>query len=73
MSYNMMSKELRNLNIQELEKMISEKKSEISEFSKKLIKGSEKNVKKVSLLKKDLARMLTILNELKIIKEVGEL
>jgi ribosomal protein L29 len=68
-----MSKELRNLNIQELEKMISEKKSEISEFSKKLIKGSEKNVKKVSLLKKDLARMLTILNELKIIKEVGEL
>ncbi len=69
----MMSKELRNLNIQELEKMISEKKSEISEFSKKLIKGSEKNVKKVSLLKKDLARMLTILNELKIIKEVGEL
>ena len=69
----MMSKELRNLNIQELEKMISEKKSEISELSKKLIKGSEKNVKKVSLLKKDLARMLTILNELKIIKEVGEL
>ena len=69
----MMSKELRNLNIQELEKMISEKTSEISEFSKKLIKGSEKNVKKVSLLKKDLARMLTILNELKIIKEVGEL
>jgi ribosomal protein L29 len=68
-----MSKELRNLNIQELEKMISEKKSEISELSKKLIKGSEKNVKKVSLLKKDLARMLTILNELKIIKEVGEL
>jgi len=73
MSYNMMSKELRNLSTQELEKMISEKKSEISEFSKKLIKGSEKNVKKVSLLKKDLARMLTILNELKIIKEVGEL
>ncbi len=69
----MMSKELRNLSTQELEKMISEKKSEISEFSKKLIKGSEKNVKKVSLLKKDLARMLTILNELKIIKEVGEL
>jgi ribosomal protein L29 len=68
-----MSKELRNLSTQELEKMISEKKSEISEFSKKLIKGSEKNVKKVSLLKKDLARMLTILNELKIIKEVGEL
>ena len=69
----MMSKELRNLSTKELEKMISEKKSEISEFSKKLIKGSEKNVKKVSLLKKDLARMLTILNELKIIKEVGEL
>jgi ribosomal protein L29 len=68
-----MSKELRNLSTKELEKMISEKKSEISEFSKKLIKGSEKNVKKVSLLKKDLARMLTILNELKIIKEVGEL
>lgn len=69
----MMSKDLRNLNIADLEKMIADKKSEISEFSKKVIKGSEKNVKKIRILKKDLARMLTVLNEFKIIKEVGEL
>lgn len=66
----MMSKDLRNLNISDLEKMISEKKAEISDTSKKVIKGSEKNVKKVGLLKKELARMNTILNEFKIIKEV---
>ena len=69
----MMSKELRNLNITDLEKMIAEKKAEISEVSKKVIKGSEKNIKKVGLLKKELARMMTVLNEFKIIKEVEDL
>ncbi len=66
----MMSKELRNLNISDLEKMIVDKKSEIIELSKKVAKGSEKNVKKVGILKKELARMLTVLNELKIIGEL---
>jgi len=70
MSYNMMSKELRNLNISDLEKMISDKKTEILELTKKIAKGSEKNVKKIGLLKKELARMLTILNELKIIGDL---
>ncbi len=69
----MMSKDLRNLNISDLEKMISEKRLEISELSKKVVKGSEKNVKKIGVQKKELARMLTVLNEFKIIKEVGEL
>jgi ribosomal protein L29 len=68
-----MSKDLRNLNISDLEKMISEKRLEISELSKKVVKGSEKNVKKIGVQKKELARMLTVLNEFKIIKEVGEL
>ena len=66
----MMSKELRNLNISDLEKMISDKKTEILELTKKIAKGSEKNVKKIGLLKKELARMLTILNELKIIGDL---
>ncbi|NBO17369.1 MAG: 50S ribosomal protein L29 [Proteobacteria bacterium] len=70
MSYNMMSKELRNLNISDLEKLITDKKSEILETSKKVAKGSEKNVKKINNLKKELARMLTILNELKIIGDL---
>ena len=69
----MMSKELRNLNISDLEKMISDKKNEISDVSKKIVKGSEKNVKKIGVLKKELARMMTVLNEFKIIKEVGEI
>jgi len=66
----MMSKELRNLNISDLEKLITDKKSEILETSKKVAKGSEKNVKKINNLKKELARMLTILNELKIIGDL---
>lgn len=68
-----MSKEMRNLKIEEIEKLISDKQVEISEFTKKVSKGSEKNVKKISFLRKDLARMLTIKRELQIIKEVGEL
>jgi ribosomal protein L29 len=68
-----MSKELRNLNITDLEKMISDKKKEISEVSKNIVKGSEKNVKKVGILKKELARMMTVSNELKIISKAGEL
>lgn len=69
----MMSKELRNLNITDLEKMVVSKRVEIAELSKSVVKGSEKNVKKVGLLKKELARMLTILNEFKIIKEIEDL
>jgi len=69
----MMSKELRNLNIADLEKMINEKKNEVSEVSKKVVKGSEKNIKKVGQLKRELARMMTVLNEFKIIKEVEDL
>lgn len=69
----MMSKELRNLNIKDLEKLIIEKKLEITDFSMKLVKGSEKNVRKIGVLKKDLARLLTVLNELKIVGEVEEI
>jgi len=69
----MMSKELRNLTITDLEKMIVTKRIEIAELSKSVVKGSEKNVKKVGILKKELARMLTILNEFKIIKEIEDL
>ncbi len=68
----MMSKDLRNLNISDLKKMISDKKKEIIETSKNVVKGSEKNVKKVGLMKKELARMLTVSNEFKIIKEAED-
>lgn len=69
----MLSKELRNLNINEVENLVKEKRSEIIEMSKKIAKGSEKNVKKIKQLKKELARILTVLNEMKVITEVESL
>lgn len=63
MSYNMMSQELRTKTIKDLEDLVIVKKNEILENSKNILKGSEKNVKKNLFLRKEIARIKTILNE----------
>lgn len=63
MSYNMMSQELRAKSITELKDIVNLKRKEIKEFSQNAVRGGEKNLAKFKVLKKDLARTLTILNE----------
>ena len=68
----MMSQELRNKSFAELKEMIAGKKKEILDFSKAAIKGSEKNVKKLNFLKKEVARISTILNEKALLSSIEE-
>jgi ribosomal protein L29 len=68
----MKSQELRNKSIQELEEMLVSKRNEIVENSKKILKGSEKNVKKINFLRKEVARISTILNEKVLISTIEE-
>ena len=68
----MMSQELRTKTIKDLEDLVVSKKSEILENSKNILKGSEKNVKKNFKLKKEVARILTVLNEKKLLASIEE-
>jgi ribosomal protein L29 len=68
----MKSQELRNKSIQELEEMLVSKRNEIVENSKKILKGSEKNVKKNLYVRKDIARILTILEDKKLISMIED-
>ncbi len=72
MSYNMMSQELRTKTIKDLEDLVISKKSEILENSKNILKGSEKNIKKNLFLRKEVARILTVLNEKNLLASVEE-
>jgi ribosomal protein L29 len=67
-----MSQELRTKTIKDLEDLVVSKKSEILENSKNILKGSEKNVKKNFKLKKEVARILTVLNEKKLLASIEE-
>jgi ribosomal protein L29 len=62
----MKSQELRNKSIKELEDMLVSKKNETIENSKNILNGSEKNVKKNLFVRKEIARILTILEDKKI-------
>ncbi len=68
----MMSQELRTKTVKDLEDLIISKKNEIVENSKNIVKGSEKNVKKNLFLRKEVARIKTILNEKKLLDTLNE-
>lgn len=53
----------------ELIKAIAEKKLEMSKLVENIYKQSEKNVRKPGLLRKEIARMSTVLNEKEILGE----
>ena len=72
MSYNMMSQELRVKTIKDLEDLLIAKKNDIVENSKNILKGSEKNVKKNLFLRKEVARIKTILNEKMLLDSLEE-
>lgn len=68
----MMSQELRTKTIKDLEALVVSKNNEIVENSKNILKGSEKNVKKNLFLRKEVARILTVLNEKKLLASIEE-
>ncbi|KKS31923.1 hypothetical protein A2380_01290 [candidate division WWE3 bacterium RIFOXYB1_FULL_43_24] len=63
----MNAKELRQKNEQELLDAKKNLEKEIREVSLNTLQGKEKNVKKAGLLRKDMSRILTVLNEKKIL------
>jgi len=60
----MYAKELRNKTKEELNEQIKSLNKEIKEVMDSFIKGKEKNVKKSGKLRKDIARVKTVLQEL---------
>jgi large subunit ribosomal protein L29 len=62
----MKAKELRNKKPNELLELLAQSKKKLQELNFSLKSGKVKNVKAVRELKKDIARILTILNEMNI-------
>jgi len=63
------TKELRKLNMKELEEKAANISVEMSKLYFDLSSGKSKNVAKLKALRKDLARVKTIISELRIINE----
>lgn len=61
----MKNKELRLKNEEELKILLGESQKKLRDLRFTLKAGKIKNTKEIKLLKKDIARILTILNELK--------
>jgi large subunit ribosomal protein L29 len=59
----MKAKELREKKIEELEKILKEKREKLKNLQLDLIQGKLKNVREIRETKKDIARILTILKE----------
>ncbi|MGM0439237.1 MAG: 50S ribosomal protein L29 [Patescibacteria group bacterium] len=59
----MNSEELREKKEDELKKLLSQKREKLQEVKFNLSSGRVKNVKEARNIKKDIARILTILNE----------
>ena len=70
----MNAKELRQKSEQELSDTKKNLEKEIREVSLNTLQGKEKNVKKDGLLRRDVAKNLTVINEKKILssEKVGE-
>ena len=59
----MNTKELRNKTENELNKQLKSLKGDLEAFSSNVLQGKEKNVKKGLFIRKDIARIKTLLNE----------
>ena len=55
--------DFKNKRVEELKKLVEQKKMDLNQFLFKKISGGEKNVKKSRNLKKDIAQLLTIIRE----------
>ncbi len=55
--------ELRQKSIKELKELMITTKKELGEVSLNVLHGKEKNIKKAFMIRKDIARMLTLVGE----------
>lgn len=68
----MRATELRNLTIDELRKKEFDLRKELFNLRFQLAKGELQNVRRIRAVKKDIARILTIITEKKGVKSEGE-
>jgi ribosomal protein L29 len=68
----MKSQDIRSKEIGDILILVRDLNKELLDYSLKVIQGSEKNVTKKRLLRKDLARMKTILREKVLLKSLEE-
>ena len=59
----------RSKKVDELKKLITEKKLETTKVWAEIKAGKEKNLKKVSVIKRDIAKLMTITREFEILKK----
>ena len=59
----MNTKDLRNKTENELKKQLKDLRKDLETFGSNVLQGKEKNVKKGKFIKKDIARLKTVLNE----------
>lgn len=64
-------KDLKERSIKDLKKMVFEKGSEVGKKSMETLSGKEKNLKLVRNLKRDIAKILTLISEKEIIEKLG--
>jgi large subunit ribosomal protein L29 len=65
----MKAKELREKEVKELEKILKEQREKLEKLKIDLSLGKLKNVREIQMTKREIARILTILNEKKHAKE----
>ena len=58
----MEAKELKQRTIEELKSILKQKEEKLSQFSFDLASGKVKNIREIKEAKKDIARILTIIN-----------
>ena len=63
----MKASELRQKTLNELIEQVKKLERDLSEYVLALLKGKEKNLKKPAYMKKDIARLRTVINEKKFI------
>lgn len=61
----MKASEIRTMTREEIEKKIKDSKSELLDLRMKAATGTLEKPSKISAMKKDVARMMTVLNEMK--------
>ena len=61
--------ELKGKEVSDLLKMVKAKKSELAKLGPKVVSGEEKNLKKAANLRKEVAQILTLVREKKILKK----
>lgn len=63
-------KDLRNKEVKDLTKMLNEKRNSLRKIVLEIKTGSEKNIKKGNNIRKEIAKILTLIKEKNIINEI---